>query len=100
MGYLKVLKKNYKNRGSDENLSLNDEDFISAENIIIKPIGNKILFTFDENILCVQIKIEFKDINLCKYDKDEGLISASEILLLIPESENINENLFIKKILK
>ena len=95
LGYPKVLKIYYKNRDSEGNLSLNDEDFITAETIISQPTGNKVLFTFDKNILCDQIKIEFKDINLCKYNSfGEGLVSAGEILLLAPESENINENLF------
>ena len=94
IGYPKILKIYYKNRDSEGNLSLNDEDFILIDTIISVGTGEKVLFSFDENILCDQIKLEWKDINICAYDNYNGKISASEIILLTKEGENVNEDLF------
>ena len=94
LGYPKVLKVYYKNRDSNGDLSINDDDFISIDNIISQPTENKVLFSFDKDILCDQIKLEWREVNLCKYNYYEGVVSASEIILLAPESQNINENIF------
>ena len=58
LGYPKVLKVYYKNRDSNGDLSINDDDFILIDNIISQPTGNKVLFSFDKDILCDQIKME------------------------------------------
>ena len=93
IGYPKELKIYYKNRDSNGNLSLNDDDFILVDDILSQPTGNKVLFTFDNIISCDQIKIEWTNINICKYNSFEGVVSASEIILLAPESQNINEDI-------
>ena len=94
VGFPKILKIYYKNRDSKGNLSLNDDDFVLADTIISQGIGEKVLFSFEENILCDQIKLEWKDINSCVYDGYDGRIGISEIVLLTKESENVNEDLF------
>ena len=93
LGYPRVLKVYYKNRDSNGDLNIN-EDFILVDNVISQPTENKVIFSFDKDILCDQIKLEWYQINLCKYNSFEGVVSASEIILLAPESPNINENIF------
>ena len=94
IGYPTLLKVYYKNRDSNGDLSFDDNDFIFFEEIKSQPTGNKVLFTFDKIIACDQIKIEWAQANICKYNNFEGVISAEELILLVPESQNINENLF------
>ena len=94
LGYPKQLKIYYKIRDSNGFLSLNDNDFILVDSIISESTDNKVLFSFDKIISCDQIKIEWSNINICKYNNFEGVVSASEIILLAPESQNINENIF------
>ena len=91
-GYPNELKVYYKLKKPDGTLSDDESDFILADDIISERTGNKVLFIFDQEIVCDQIKLEWVEI-------DNGIsnfqyASASEILLLLPENEYINNLLF------
>ena len=68
IGYPTRLKIYFKNRDSNGDLSFDDNDFIFFEEIKSQPTGNKVLFSFDKIISCDQIKIEWAQVNICKYN--------------------------------
>ena len=91
-GYPNELKVYYKLKKPDGTLSDDESDFLLADDIISERTGNKVLFIFDQEIVCDQIKLEWVEI-------DNGIsnfqyASASEIILLLTENEYINNLLF------
>ena len=93
IGYPIELRIYYKNRDSNGELSINDKDFILIENIRSRPTGKKVLFTFDSAISCDQIKIEWARASICTLNNYGGVVTAEEIILLVPESQYINDNI-------
>ena len=91
-GYPTELKVYFKLRRPDGTLSEDESDFLLVDDIISETTGSKVLFIFDHEITCDQIKLEWAQI------KDDGnnhlYASASEIILLFPENKYINQILF------
>ena len=91
-GYPIKLKIYFELKKPDGTLSEEDSDFLLVEDIISERTENKVIFIFDEKIICDRIKIEWAEI--------EETIStflwayASEIILLFPENEYINELIY------
>ena len=91
-GYPIELKIYFKLRRPDGTLSEEDSDFLLVEDIISERTENKVIFIFEEKIICDQIKIEWAVIeetaqtNLSAY--------SSEIMLLFPENEYINKLIY------
>ena len=90
IGYPKTLKIYYRMR-NDEGEFEEEDDFILAESIISNATNKTVLFTFEKTIKCDQLKLEWNQTNYCD-DFYKKRASAAEIKLLIPETENINEN--------
>ena len=92
IGYPKELKIYYRMRNDSGQFNSDEDDFILAEDIISTATNRTVLFTFEKAIKCDQLKLEWNSTYNCKsfYNKRA---SAAEIKLLIPETENINENI-------
>ena len=91
VGYPKELKVYYRMR--NEKGEFNEEDdFILVDEIISDATNKTVLFSFSKIIKSDQIKLEWAQTSYCSnfYKKRAA---ASEIKLLIPETENINENI-------
>ena len=88
-GYPIELKVYIKIRGIDGNISTDESDFLLIDDIISEKTGNLVLFTFGEEITCDQIKLEWTNIE--QSDGTTIFPSASEIMLLFPENQYINE---------
>lgn len=84
-GYPIELKIYFELKKPDGTLSEEDSDFLLGEDIISERTENKVIFIFDEKIICDRIKIEWAEI-------EETFLwaNASEIILLFPENEYIN----------
>ena len=91
-GYPTELKVYYKLRRQDGTLSDEDTDFLLIDDIISETTGSKVLFIFDQEIRCDQIKLEWASIENTGIDFSYAL--ANEIILLFPENEYINKILF------
>ena len=61
-GYPIKLKIYFKLRRPDGTLSNDDSDFILIDDIISERTDNKVLFIFDQEIMCDQIKLEWAEI--------------------------------------
>ena len=100
IGYPTELKI-YTKLKSDSTKELNpyeDSDFTLIEDIISEATQNIVLFTFDQTIICDQIKIEWADIKT--YSKFEKFTTAKEIKFFFPENDYLNEtilNIFSEK---
>lgn len=92
VGYPKELKVYYRMRNKEGEFNEEEDDFILADDIISDATNKTVLFTFEEAIESDQIKLEWNQTSYCSnfYKKRA---SAAEIKLLIPETENINENM-------
>ena len=88
-GYPTELKVYYKLRRPDGTLSDEDSDFLLIDDIISETTGSKVLFIFDQEIKCDQIKLEWAEIENTEIDNLYAL--ANEIILLFPENEYINK---------
>ena len=92
LGYPKELKIYYRMRNDEGGFDEEENDFILADDIISEPTNKTVLFTFKETIKCDQIKLEWNQTTYCdNFYKRRA--SAGELKLLIPETENINENM-------
>ena len=87
-GYPNELKIYIKLKNSEGILSENDNDYLLIENFISETTGNYVLFKFDEEIMCDQIKLEWNDIQSVSAN---SRAAASEIYFLYPENKYINE---------
>ena len=92
IGYPKEFKIYYRMRNELGDFNSDLDDFILAEDIISNSTNKRVLFSFEKTIKCDQIKLEWNSTSYCSsfYNKRA---SAAEIKLLIPETENINENI-------
>ena len=91
-GYPIELKIYYKLRNPDGILSNDESGFLLIDDIISERTENKILISFDQEIICDQIKLEWAQIETTV---SLNLFSlASEIIFLIPENKYINQLLF------
>ena len=86
-GYPNELKIYIKLKNSEGILSENDNDYLLIENFISETTGNYVLFKFDEEIMCDQIKLEWNDIQSVSANRRAA---ASEIYFLYPENKYIN----------
>ena len=92
MGYPTELKVYYKLRNPDGTLSKEDSDFLLADVIFSEKTGERVVFLFDVEIICDEIKIEWADIE--PNNSNEARAAASEIMLLVPENQFANKLLF------
>ena len=70
----------------------NDSDFILIENITSEATQDIVLFTFNQTLVCDQIKLEWAGIKT--YSHFEKFTTAKEIKFLLPETEYLNETIF------
>ena len=91
-GYPIKLKIYFKLRRPDGTLSNDDSDFILIDDIISERTENKVLFIFDQEIMCDQIKLEWAEIE--ETVSYELYALASEIIFLFPENKYINQLLY------
>ena len=92
-GYPTQLKVYNKIKNIDGIITDDDSDFLLIEDIISETTGNQIIFQFEEEITCDQIKLEWA--NLDDSDTVGIFPSASEIIFLMPENKYINQLLDI-----
>ena len=92
-GYPTQLKIYIKLKNIDGIITDDDSDFLLIEDIISEKTGNLILFQFEEEITCDQIKLEWANLE----DSDTKVIfpAASEIIFLSPENKYIEQLLDI-----
>ena len=93
IGYPTELKV-YTKIKSDPNEKLNpydDSDFILIEDIISDFTQNIVLFTFEQTLICDQIKLEWAGIKT--YSHIEKFTTAKEIKFFLPETEYLNETI-------
>ena len=92
LGYPKELKIFYRMRNEEGKFNSEENDFILADDIISEATNQTVLFIFENVIKCDQLKLEWIETQYCNnfYKKRAA---ADEIKLLIPETENINENI-------
>lgn len=93
VGYPKRLKVYYRMRNETGGFNQDENDFILADDITSNATNKTVLFTFDTSFKCDQIKLEWNQTSYCSSSQYERKASAAEIKLLIPETENINENI-------
>ena len=94
-GYPIQLNVFFKLRGPDGILSNDESDFLLADVIFSERTGNKVVFMFEQEIVCDQIKLEWAQIDKIHGDLDYNYYAfASEIILLYPENEYINKLIF------
>ena len=92
-GYPIQLRVYFKFRGPDGALSDDDSDFLLVDDIISERTGNKVVFIFDQEIVCDQIKLEWAQIEKT-HGNSEYYAYANEIILLYPENDYINKLIF------
>ena len=94
-GYPTQLKIYIKLKNLDGIITDDDSDFLLIEDIISEKTGNLVLFQFEEEITCDQIKLEWA--NLEDSITEEIFPAASEIILLSPENKYIEQlfNIFM-----
>ncbi len=92
VGYPLELKIYYKLKNKDGTFNDNDSDYLLFDDIISDMTENSLLFTFDEEFTCDQIKLEWADI--ASTNPDYKSACASEIKFFFPENELINKLLF------
>ena len=91
-GYPNEIKIYFKLRRPDGTLSDKDSDFLLVDNIISERTGNKVVFIFDEKIVCDQIKLEW--IKIEETISNKLTAHASEIIFLYPENKYINKLIY------
>ena len=91
-GYPIELRIYIKLRNADGTLSDEDSDFLLIDDIISERTGNKVLFIFDQEIICDQIKLEWVEIEIT--DPNNVYAFASMIKFFFPENEYINKIIF------
>lgn len=89
-GYPIKLSIYCKRRDINGNLAEDDNDFLLVDQIVSEQTGNLVLFTFNKIEGCDQIKIEWNEMKENIY----GFAYASEIILLYPENQYLDELLF------
>ena len=92
VGYPTELRIYYKLRNPDGILSDDPSDYLLIEDIISEPTGDKVLFIFDDIIICDQIKLEWFEIE--QIHGPYFYPRANEIMFLVPENEYVNKLLF------
>ena len=92
-GYPTQLKIYIKLKNIEGIITDDDSDFLLIEDVISEKTGNIVVFQFEEEIFCDQIKLEWA--NLEGHDTDLIFPSASEIIFLSPENKYINQLLDI-----
>ena len=93
IGYPKRLKVYYRMRNEEGGFNQDENDFILADDITSNATNKTVLFNFDSTFKCDQIKLEWNQTSYCSKNPYDRKASAAEIKLLIPETENINENI-------
>ena len=91
-GYPIELRIYFKLRKPDGTLSDDDSDFLLIDDIISERTENKVLFIFDKEIICDQIKLEWSQIEITVSNNLYAF--ASEIIFLFPENKYINQLLY------
>ena len=89
-GYPLKLSIYYRIKDINGNLSEDENDFLLVDEIISEPTENLVLFTFEDILECDQIKIEWSELE----SENDGYAYASEIMLLYPENEYLDEIIF------
>ena len=92
IGYPTELRIYYKLRNPDGSLSDDPSDYLLIEDIISEPTGDKVLFIFDDIIICDQIKLEWFEIEQTQAPYSYPI--ANEIMFFAPENEYVNKLLF------
>ena len=64
-----------------------------ADNIIKSATAQKVVFTFTQILECYQICLEWKNINSITDSSFKNKAKTKEIMLLFPETQNINSTL-------
>ena len=91
-GYPTQLKIYIKIKNIDGILTDDDSDFLLIEDIISEKTGNLVLFQFEEEITCDQIKLEWSSLE--DSDIEKIFPAACEIIFLSPENKYINQITF------
>jgi hypothetical protein len=88
-GYPTQLKIYIKLKNIDGIISDDDSDFLLIEDIISEKTGNLVIFQFEEEITCDQIKLEWANLE----DSETKVIfpAASEIIFLSSENKYIEQ---------
>ena len=89
VGYPSELKVYYKLKNDKGGL---ESDFLLVDDIISETTGNRVVFLFDDEIVCDQIKIVWAYVE--PTDESYTKAKANEIIFLAPENEEINKILF------
>ena len=92
IGYPIELKIYYKLRNQDGSFKPGDSDYLLFDDIVSEKTENRVLFIFDEELRCDQIKLEWVEIDYS--DSNNRAAYASEIKFLFPENELINKLIF------
>ena len=97
IGYPALLNIYYKLKNPDGTINENDSDFLLIDSIISESTNNKVIFILNEKVTCDQIKLEWSIIEKSTSTTFFWALS-SEIMILIPEDENLNklENIFLE----
>ena len=96
IGYPTELKVYYKLKKADNSYSQNDTDYLLIDDIISERTGEKVVFILDQVIECVQIKLEWTQIEQADDSASSDSLNAyaSQIMPLFPENEYLNKLLF------
>ena len=89
VGYPTELKIYFKLRYPDGTLSEEDSDFLLFDDIFSERSENKVIFLFDDELICDQIKLEWVQIE--DFEMQNLYAFANEIIFLSPENEYINK---------
>ena len=92
IGYPKKLKVYYRMRNDEGEFNTEEDDFILADDIVSDATNKTVLFFFENTIKCDQLKLEWNQTSYCN-DFYKKRASSDELKFLIPETENINENI-------
>ena len=89
-GYPTELKIYYKFKNLNGSFNEDDSEFLLFDDIISEKTENRVLFIFDQELTCDQIKLEWIEIDSTYFRS----AYASEIKFLFPENELINKIIF------
>ena len=91
-GYPTHLRVYFKLKNPNEilNEDENENDFILIDDIISEQTGKLVLYQFNEELMCDQIKLEWVDVQ----PDNQPFAAASIIMLFYPENEDINKLIY------
>ena len=88
VGYPELLNIYYKLKNPDGTINEDDSDYLLIDSIFSESTSNKVIFILNEKVTCDQIKLEWSIIEKSTTTFLSAL--SSEIMILIPEDENLN----------